>query len=92
MAHRYLSDVISRQDHELALQECATSNALKIGEAAVAAEQEKQAHAQEMAITISAHSAETERVRKVRSAILSTNHVNFMQYILICMRSYIHQR
>jgi hypothetical protein len=47
------------------MEELATSNALKMGEAAVVAEQEKQARAQEMAITISAHSAETERVRKV---------------------------
>jgi hypothetical protein len=68
MAHRYLSDVISRQDHELAMEECATSHAFKIGEAAVVAEQEKQAHAQELAFIVSAHSAETERARKVRSA------------------------
>jgi hypothetical protein len=45
--------------------EAATSHALKMGEAAVAAEQEQQVHSKEMAVTLSAHSAEMERARKV---------------------------
>ena len=62
---RYLSDVISRQDHESAMAEAATAHALKTGEAAVNAEQEQQALAKELAVTLSAHSSEMERARKV---------------------------
>ena len=45
----------------------ATAHALKLGEAAVAAEVERQAHAKELADAHSAQSAEMERVRQVRN-------------------------
>ena len=43
----------------------ATAHALKLGETAVAAEVERQAHSKEQADTLSAHSVEMERVRQV---------------------------
>ena len=45
----------------------ATAHALKLGETAVAAEVERQAHAKELADAHSAQSAEMERVRQVRN-------------------------
>jgi hypothetical protein len=47
------------------MAEAATGHALKISEAAVVAEQEQQALAKELAVTLSAHSSEMERARKV---------------------------
>ncbi len=47
------------------MAEAATAHVLKMGEAAVHAEQEQQALAKELAVTLSAHSSEMERARKV---------------------------
>lgn len=49
------------------MMEAAAAHALQISETAVANEQKQQAHSKEMEITLSAHCAEMERVRKVRN-------------------------
>jgi hypothetical protein len=75
----------------MAIEEYSTANALKIGEAAVVAEQERQAHAQEMAITLSAHSAETERVKKVHS-LSPSSIMCFIYSIVMHICSCMHQK
>jgi ApbE superfamily uncharacterized protein (UPF0280 family) len=49
------------------MMDAAAAHALQIGETAVASEQMQQAHTKEMEVTLCAHSAEMERVRKVRN-------------------------
>ena len=51
------------------MAEAATAHALKLGDVAVLAEEHQQAHNKQLEATLSAHSAEIERVTKVRSSL-----------------------